>query len=246
MSKRTIKTLIACFALLLCAAAPLKAHAQEQATAPASPLAEEASPGVATSERCSKYSDPEIFLNRIKGGLFISPALTEEALASQKSRLFGRKMPDRQGNVGHPEIHHKTNMKIAKFPTTGCVYLERLQIDVRIDQRMYIAGEYPEGSCLYNGFYELEAELMQLDEDIIDASFKKMNAYLHSLPEAIRAAGPTTRGSIHDLEKSHQENIQRIVDSFVMQLEKDLMTQRRDADDPSFYYDIQSECEGMP
>ncbi|HIF24763.1 MAG TPA: hypothetical protein EYQ41_01115 [Micavibrio sp.] len=200
-----------------------------------------------STERCSKFSDPEIILNRLKGGVYYSPALTEEALASQKQRLFRKNMPERQGNVGHPEMYHKTYVKLAKFPTTGCVYLERLQADVRVDHRVYIAGEYPKGSCLYNGFYELEAELMQLDQDVINKAFNQFEAYLKSVPEAIRAAGPVARGSgnIYDLEKEHQENIERIVDSFVMKLEKDLMLQRRDVDDPAFYDDIIAECEGM-
>lgn len=197
---------------------------------------------LAIAERCTKYTEPEVSFLRINGGVYYSPALTEEVLASQKSRLYGEKMPDFQGNLGEPDINFKTVVYIDRFPTTGCVYLKKLHLEVRVDHRVYIAGEYPEGSCLYNEFYQLETELMQLDQDIINERIEEIKAYITSVPEEIRALGPNRKGSIYELEAKHRKNINAIINSEIMQLKKDLLYQRRENDDPQFYYDIYADC----
>lgn len=105
----------------------------------------------------------------------------------------------------------------------GCLYLKSVDVKVHIDPTIYIASEYPSGSCMHNAVLNHERKHVREDQLIV-------NKYANQIGRALSDVVNSQKGAFGPYEEERlpyvQQNVQNSITKVVKKL-NDLMNMER-------------------
>ena len=191
---------------------------------------------------CPDLGTSKIQVEQYRGRFYINHEKSAFELAREKSRRYDEKMPIEQGNLGHPDFRTVVDIKMQAYPSTRCVALETLSAKIEVNNRIEIAKEFDEGSCVYAELYNLELELMQLDEEIINNELIALKGFLRENFGRENTFGPVTGQNIDGFKDKKTEMLEWLVKSKVFQIREKIYESRKEYDVPEYYEEILTEC----
>ena len=198
------------------------------------------------SGTCPAVIDPVIEVKQSNSNMFENDSKSSIEIAKMKGKRYEMKMPPRQGSISIPSFHIDTYVETRKFETLGCVVIDKLIVDIAVEQRIDIASEYDAGTCAHDQFYSLEVELMQQDEMYINQELAKLKDSLEKQVVVYNLHGPVPDNV--RLEKVDAELKQGFTDSIEREIngiEAAAYELHRKSDQPTFYDDILRDCGAM-
>lgn len=230
------KILAASLSLVLAGAEP-SAQPQTQ-----DPLAVTAPMGDASG--CPNYGITDIEALLYDGRIMVSHTTSSVDMAYKKKRKYNKPMPVRQGNIGGAVFRVETDVGVDTYPATGCIFVKGINVKVFLDYKIDIAREYPEGSCIYDEFYNLEAELMAQDEELVNAELQKLQGVLNDKIGEHNIFRPRAGQDIDDAAMEKKKEIETMIQQHVDLATGVIASARKESDLPEFFDEIEAGCAG--
>ena len=128
---------------------------------------------------------------------------------------------------GSIQVKHSTSFMHEKYETLdlGCIYIRSVEVDVHVDPTVFIASEYPKGTCMHNAVMAHEFKHVREDQLIV-------NKYSRIIGKAVEQAVNAQKSSYgpHDLYKLPviQTNIQNSINSIIGKYNDRMNQERRE------------------
>lgn len=125
----------------------------------------------------------------------------------------------------------------------GCVYLSSVDVMVHIDPTIYIAKEYPPGSCMHNSVLNHERKHVREDQLIVN---KYANQIGHALTQVVNSQrgsfGPYETARMPFVQKNVQNSITKVIKRFNDQMNLERQRRQQAIDTIEEYESIGKEC----
>jgi len=126
----------------------------------------------------------------------------------------------------------------------GCIYLKSVEVKVNIDPTIFIAKEYPKGTCMHNAVLNHERKHVREDQLIVNKYSNYIGRALVSLIDSQEASfGPFSVNEIPKIQKNIQDSITEVVKKFNEQMNLERQTRQQAIDSLEEYESIGSKCE---
>jgi hypothetical protein len=162
---------------------------------------------------------------------------------------YGKEVRARVGGLTEGEVTLSQNVRVLQetFPrlNMGCLYLHSIEAKLHIKPVVYIAREFPKGSCMYDAILEHEKKHLQVDQEVvakyrglIEGDLKKQ---ARSLPFS---TGPYESGAIKSAQIKIQNYFQEIVKQYSKRMGEERRARQQAVDTLEEYESVQAQCEG--
>ena len=126
---------------------------------------------------------------------------------------------------GAIQVNHQVSFIHEKYDQLGqgCIYLKDVDVKIHIDPTIFVAKEYPKGSCMHNAVLTHERKHVREDQLIVN---KYSNIIGQALQRLVESQGPAF--GPYEIERMPfvQQNIQNSLNKVVTKY-NDLMNQER-------------------
>ena len=140
-----------------------------------------------------------------------------DRMDSDTENPYGRDVKTHVGGLmrGGVSIASRVQVATLTFPRTrkACQWVESMNIDIRIDPKIYIAREHPQGSCRHKAILEHEMKHVFVDREIVKKYIPKMRSFMDKAVAKVGLVGPK---DVNDVPKYQQ----KIIDYMESQLKK--------------------------
>lgn len=125
----------------------------------------------------------------------------------------------------------------------GCVYLSSVDVNVHIDPTIYIANEYPPGSCMHNSVLNHERKHVREDQLIVNKYASQIGQALAKVVDSQKGAfGPYETARMPFVQKNIQNSITKVIRSFNDQMNLERQRRQQAIDSIEEYESIGKEC----
>lgn len=195
---------------------------------------------------CPGSSPPEITVQPFSGDMLENRGSAAFTLARKKSKRYGMKMPLRQGSLSEVIFKPLTTVEISTYPALNCYAIAKIDVKLRVDQKIELASELAEDSCAYAEFYNLEIELLRRDEMLISEKMRELEQLLKERYHNDFRFGPFENQNIEQLKRQTQEQVSLFVQAEVNEIEEEVFSRHRASDSPEYFDDILARCGDSP
>lgn len=159
---------------------------------------------------------------------------------------YGAQVDTHVGGLTSGTINVKQQMTLggARRGETGCLWVDAIQVTIRLDQTVYVAKDYAPGTCLHNAVWDHEHKHVRVDREII-------NKYRPIFDQALRQAavvrnvyGPFPVGSIEQTQGQMMQAIEQVVAKITQDLEAERSTRQQAIDTRAEYDRVSNLCRG--
>ncbi len=134
---------------------------------------------------------------------------------------------------------HETYDQLGK----GCLYLKEVQIKVHIDPTIFIAKEYPKGSCMHNAVLTHERKHVREDQLIV-------NKYTNIIGKAVARVvnsqgagfGPYDIARLPFVQQNVQNSLHKVVTKYTNKMNKERQQRQQAIDNLEEYESIGKRC----
>ncbi len=193
---------------------------------------------------CTGFGQATISVMQFTGELFQNQEKSAFTLAREKSRRYGIKMPMRQGNMGSVSFRTNISVYIENPAGSGCLVVRGMDVEVYVNNKVEIASEHDEGSCMYTELYGLEIELMRQDEQIINENLHEFLANLRKTIGQHNGYRAPAGTNVDRAVSWKRREIENMIKMHLESLEEELFNTRREMDLPEYYAEIEADCSG--
>lgn len=160
---------------------------------------------------------------------------------------YGANIQTHVGGLMSGEVSISQNIRIMQesYPTLnlGCLYVDSIKVNLHIKPVIYIAREFPKGSCMHNAVMEHEKKHIAVDRKIVnkytqmivrglDAAFKKVGY----------AQGPFSSGELKKKQKAMQDFTHKIVQEYGRQMTDERKRLQQSVDSLEEYERVNRQC----
>ena len=125
----------------------------------------------------------------------------------------------------------------------GCVYLKSVDVKVHVDPTVFIAKEYPQGSCMHNAVLAHERKHVREDQLIVNKYSNYIGRALATVVDSKGAAfGPYNLSELPDVQKDIQAEITAVVKKFNKQMNLERQERQQEIDNVEEYASIGRQC----
>lgn len=206
----------------------------------------------AAGGQCKQYKAPHVSVHPLTHAVEYDYSRSRDDLRSFDIDTISPYGPDHHAKIGglmSGEIRVESRLRFMqeKYPARGaaCIHLETLDLIVHVEPTIYIASEYPKGTCQHNAISAHEKQHVQVDMAIAkkyaDILKGKVEGYLR---RASVTRGPFPIEKINAEQASVQEDIAAIIEANnnAMTDERKRLQQRLDTLEE--YEKVAAQCKG--
>lgn len=141
-----------------------------------------------------------------------------------------------------PKLKSKTSGSNAKFGSRNCMWVDTIDVDISYPAvTMYIATEYPVGSCNYNVTLTHENEHVKVAKDLL----AKHAARIRTELEKTTIPNKNMTMVVNDFISGQSQIdtlLKQIVDPLIQDFEKEIEIEFSKLDSPANYENVRSQC----
>lgn len=125
----------------------------------------------------------------------------------------------------------------------GCLYLKSIDVKIHIDPTIYIANEYPSGSCMHTAVLTHERKHVREDQLIVNKYADYIGRALFSLMDAQGPAfGPYDTARLPFVQQNIQNSVTKVVKKFNDQMNQERQRRQQAIDSLEEYESIGAKC----
>lgn len=128
---------------------------------------------------------------------------------------------------GEVMVQHRVEFMQERYQhvDAGCLYIDKIDVNIHINPTIYVASDYPRGSCKHNAIIEHEKKHIQIDRVIVNKYAERIGRALEKiLNNSGSSYGPYRMSDLPAAQKQVQSSIDTAV-----RRENDLMNEERKA-----------------
>lgn len=150
--------------------------------------------------------------------------------------------------AGEVKISQNIKMYQEVWPSVsrGCLYYDSIKVELHVKPLIYIARDYPKGSCMYGAILEHEKKHIAVDRDIVN---KYKTLITQSLGASLREVGythgPYPSSELKSVQEKLQKYIQDTVQKFSSAMSKERKKRQQEIDTLAEYERVQAKCRGQ-
>lgn len=206
---------------------------------------------VATMQ-CAAFLPPKIEVEVARKPTTIDHSLTKEELQAFDTDT---KLPREMRSLSHVDTGGIMNADInikydIDFAHSGvlmrghCVHIKKIHVTLQLNPRIYIAADYPEGTCFYEAIREHEESHIDMDEVVLGKYAERIRDGLGILFKTSEdaTAGPVSKRRIKELEKNAGASVMRSIDVLLKDMARDRAEKQAGVDSAEGYNYITTTC----
>ena len=125
----------------------------------------------------------------------------------------------------------------------GCAYLKSIDVEIHIDPTIFVASEYPKGSCMHNAVLTHEYKHVREDQLIVNKYANVIGKALASIVEARGPSfGPYEVAKIPVVQENVQKSFGEVLKRYNQQMNEERQHRQQGIDTLEEYQSIGKEC----
>lgn len=146
---------------------------------------------------------------------------------------------------GSIQVKHETSFMHESYEQLGrgCLYLKQIDVSVHIDPTVFIASEYPKGTCMHNAVLAHEYKHVQVDQLIV-------NKYSRIIGEAMKtfvnrsgtSYGPYETKRLPHVQNNLQNSINKVLRRYSDKMNEERRVKQQAIDSYEEYESIGKRC----
>lgn len=125
----------------------------------------------------------------------------------------------------------------------GCIYLRTIEVNIHIDPTVFIAKEYPPGSCMHEAVLGHEHKHVREDQLIVNKYANLIGQAMASVVNAQGPAfGPFEKSKLPLVQKNLQESLNSVVKKYNDKMNQERQRRQQAIDSLEEYESIGSHC----
>ena len=145
---------------------------------------------------------------------------------------------------GGIETQQKMNFGILTNQTTGqvCFWHDSIDVFIHIKPTIYVASEFPEGSCMHNAILEHEQKHVTVDREIVNKYAQLIGSALQADVARYRIYGPAPLSQQPALESQLKTRIQSLIGMYTTQMSDERRNRQQQIDNLGEYERVNHMC----
>lgn len=128
-----------------------------------------------------------------------------------------------------------------------CMYVNKVQVKISVEPTVYIAHEFPKGSCKYNAVMGHERKHLKVDRDLVNKySVIIVRAVNNTLKQVGYAQGPYDVAQLPALEKQIGGIIDSVIEQFYVNMNNERRVLQSHVDTLEEYRRVDAMCPDQP
>ena len=146
---------------------------------------------------------------------------------------------------GAIQVEHQVGFMYETYEQLGkgCLYLQELKVKVHIDPTIYIAKEYPRGTCMHNAIMTHERKHVREDQLVVN---KYANIIGKAMAQVVDSQGPAFGPYPTEQLPAIQENVQnsltKVLKKYNEQMNQERQKRQQAIDNIEEYESIGKDC----
>lgn len=125
----------------------------------------------------------------------------------------------------------------------GCIYLRTIDITIHIEPTVFIAREYPPGSCMHNAVLEHEHKHVREDQLIVNKYSNLVGKAMAAVVNANGPAfGPYPQAKLPMIQKNLQKSLNSVVKKYNTRMNQERQRRQQAIDSLEEYESIGKDC----
>lgn len=145
---------------------------------------------------------------------------------------------------GTIKVEQKTALGGVRKGEQGCMWLDNVQVTVRLDQKVYVAKDYAPGTCLHNAVWDHEHKHVRVDREIINKYRPIFENALRQSTVARTVQGPIPTDRVKDMQARMIETLRQVVAQVTEKMESERDTRQGQVDTKAEYDRVSALCKG--
>jgi len=146
---------------------------------------------------------------------------------------------------GALQVSHQVGFMHEKYEQVdqGCIYLKSVEVKVHIDPTIYIAKEYPKGSCMHSAVLTHERKHVREDQLIVNKYTNIIGQAVLKLVKSQDAAfGPYEIARLPFVQQNIENSINKVVKKYTDQMNHERQQRQQAIDNLEEYESIGARC----
>jgi len=152
--------------------------------------------------------------------------------------------------LGEMQVKHRIGFMHEKYNglDRGCLYFDTVEVKIHIDPTIYVARDFPEGTCKHRAILEHEKEHVQIDRIVI-------NKYARSIGQAIEEeinritktaySGPYRLNDMARAQKHYEEALNQVIRRETDKMNEERRAKQQELDNLDEYERVARACPNL-
>lgn len=147
---------------------------------------------------------------------------------------------------GEVRISQNTRFMQETYPTinAGCMYIDKIEVKIHVDPTIYIAKDYPQGSCMFNAVVEHEKKHVAVDRAIVNKYTRLIIQAVDSTMKKVGYAhGPFLMQTMSSQQQILNGHVNKVVKHYSDQMNAERKKLQQQVDSIQEYNRVNSMCD---
>lgn len=160
---------------------------------------------------------------------------------------YGEEVQSHVGGLMSGEVSISENMRFAteSYPmiNAGCLYIDRVNVELHINPTIFIARDYPKGGCMYNAVMEHEKKHIAVDREIVNKySTLIINSLNTSLKQVGYAQGPFSLQQMPSVQEKMKQTVHGVIKLYSAKMSEERRARQQKVDSIQEYDRVSNMC----
>ncbi len=124
----------------------------------------------------------------------------------------------------------------------SCVWVDTISVDITLSPTIFIARDYPQGTCMFNAIREHELKHLAVDQRLMDRYVRDVQTALATEMQRQSITGPFPSSQESVMQKQMQARVVAVMDTTMARLNADRRRQQQDVDSLAEYQRVNAMC----
>lgn len=159
---------------------------------------------------------------------------------------YGAKVDSHVGGLTSGSIKVEQKMRISGATQSGktCLWPDHIDVIMRLDQIVYIASEYKQGTCMNASVWEHEHKHVRVDREIINKYRPIFERQVQAAVAKMGVTGPFNTASQQTYQDQMMSRVSAAVSVVTKQMESERNKRQQDVDTLEEYERVSQVCRG--
>lgn len=125
----------------------------------------------------------------------------------------------------------------------SCVWIDTIKVDITLSPTIFIARDYPQGSCMFNAIKGHELKHLAVDQRLMDRYTRDIRTALAQEMQRQSTYGPFPTAQTGAVQQQIQSRIVQVMDTTMARLNADRRRQQQAVDSLEEYQRVNAMCQ---
>ena len=141
--------------------------------------------------------------------------------------------------------HNVEGQKITISNGLACISVKVIEFTIVLNPQVWVANEFPRGSCMYNAIAGHEQKHVDTDRRVTDHHLPQIRAALSQLSQGRSMFGPSTEDQVQAQYQLFMDQLKEVMDDQIHSLGEEEMREQRGVDTVQEYERVANLCPGQ-